>query len=138
MAAFAQALGKSARLGKSFPGAASARTLNVAARLARLERISKLLDAAWGIPGTRFRFGFDSLASAIPVVGQIAPHAVSAFIVYEAWKLGAPRALIAKMVGNIAIDTAIGVVPAAGVVADAFFKANLRNVALLKKHLGAA
>jgi hypothetical protein len=131
MAAFAQALGK------SLPGAAGVRALDVAARLARLDRIARLLDSAWGIPGTRFRFGFDALADVVPVVGQIAPHAISAFIVYEAWKLGAPRALIAKMVGNIAIDTAIGVVPAAGMIGDAFFKANLRNVALLKRHLGA-
>jgi len=128
MAAFAQTFFK-------FAGASSApRALDFAARLARLDRIARLLDAAWGIPGTRFRFGWDALADAIPVAGQIVPHAISAFIVYEAWKLGAPRAVLAKMVGNIAIDTAIGTVPALGMIGDAFFKANIRNVALLRQH----
>lgn len=114
----------------------SARAFDAAARLARLEKLARLLDTAFGIPGTRFRFGFDAIADAIPVVGQIAPQAVSAFIVYEAWKLGAPRDLLLKMVGNVAIDTAIGTVPAAGLIGDAFFKANIRNVALLRAHLG--
>ena len=124
MAAFTQAFGASAGV----------RSLDFAARLARLDRIARLLDTAFGIPGTRFRFGWDALADALPVVGQIVPHAISAFIVYEAWKLGAPRAVLAKMVGNIAIDTAIGTVPALGMIGDAFFKANLRNVALLRQH----
>lgn len=116
----------------------STRALDAAARLARLEKLARLLDTAFGIPGTRFRFGFDAIADIIPVVGQIAPQAISAFIVYEAWRLGVPRALLLKMVGNIAIDTAIGTVPAAGVIGDAFFKANVRNVALLKQHFGTA
>lgn len=126
MAAFAHA----------FAGAGGARGLDVAARLARLARIARLLDAAIGIPGTRVRFGLDAIATAIPVVGQLVPHAVSAFIILEGLRLGAPRHVIAKMVANLAIDTAIGVVPGAGVIADAFFKANLRNVALLHEHFG--
>lgn len=114
----------------------STRALDVAGRLARLDRLARLLDTAFGIPGTRFRFGFDAIADIVPVVGQIAPQAISAFIVYEAWKLGVPRHVLVKMIGNIAIDTAIGTVPAAGVIGDAFFKANRRNVALLRDHLG--
>ena len=137
MAAFAQALGKGAIDVSAFRPATLG-AVAVAARLARLERLARILDAAWGIPGTRFRFGWDSLADVVPVVGQIGPHAISAYIIYEAWRLGAPRALLARMVGNVAIDTAIGVVPVAGMVADAFFKANLRNIALLKRHFGQA
>lgn len=137
MAAFAQVFGANAiRFAAARPAPLGA--LAVAARLARLERIARILDAAWGIPGTRFRFGWDALADLIPVVGQIGPHAISAYIIYEAWRLGAPRALLARMIGNVAIDTAIGAVPAAGVIGDAFFKANLRNVALLQRHFGRA
>jgi hypothetical protein len=124
MSAYARAFGHSAE------GA-----LDAAARLARIERLARLLDTAFGIPGTRFRFGFDAIADAIPVIGQIAPQAISAFIVYEAWKLGASRDVLIKMIGNVALDTAIGTVPAAGILGDALFKANIRNVALLRAHL---
>lgn len=126
MAAFAHAFGAQG----------AARGLDFAARVARLDRIARLLDAAIGIPGTRFRFGWDAVADALPLAGQIVPQAISAFIVWEAWRLGVPGAVLARMVANIAVDTALGSVPVAGMVADAFFKANLRNVALLKQHFG--
>lgn len=126
MAAFAQRSGAFGNAGG----------LDFAARVARLDRIARLLDAAIGIPGTRFRFGWDAVADALPVAGQIVPQAISAYIVWEAWRLGVPGAVLARMVANIAVDTAIGAVPIAGMVADAFFKANLRNVALLKQHFG--
>lgn len=117
-------------------GRAGARTLDVAARLARLERLARLLDAAFGIPGTRFRVGWDAVADAVPVVGQLVPQAIAGFIVYEAWRMGAPRQLLLRMAANVAIDTALGSVPVAGMIADAFFKANMRNIALLREHLG--
>ena len=42
----------------------------------------------------------------------------------------------ARMIGNLALDAALGVVPVAGDLADVWFKAHLRNLRLLQKELG--
>lgn len=105
------------------------------AALRRLERLAWLLDASIGIPGTRFRFGIDPLIGLIPGIGDVAGGALSAFLVYEAWRLGAPPRLLARMVANVAAEMAIGAVPLAGDVFDAWYKANQRNVAILRAYL---
>ena len=43
---------------------------------------------------------------------------------------------IARMIGNVAVDTAIGAIPLAGDVFDVFFKANQRNLRIIHEHLG--
>ena len=58
--------------------------------------------------------------------------AVSLYIVWEARNMGAPSSLLARMLANIALDTAGGAVPFLGDLFDVAFKANLRNLALLE------
>lgn len=106
--------------------------IDVAARLSRLRRIARLMDSSIGLPGTRFRFGLDGLFGLAPVAGDAASALVSLYIVWEARRLGAPPALVARMVGNVAIDTLGGSVPLLGDLFDATFKSNLRNIALLE------
>lgn len=101
----------------------------------RLRRIAMLLDSAVGIPGTRFRIGADSLLGLIPGIGDAAALGLSAWIIAEAHRLGAPRSTLFAMARNAAVDAALGLVPVLGDVADVFFKANLRNIALLERHL---
>jgi hypothetical protein len=38
------------------------------------------------------------------------------------------------MIGNIFLDILVGVVPYLGLIFDVFYKANLRNVAILEKY----
>lgn len=108
-----------------------------AAELARLDRLAFLLDSKWRIPGTSRTFGVDAVAGLIPGVGDIATGLVSAHIIREAVRLGIPNALLARMVGNVALDVAVGTVPLLGSVFDLFFKANRRNMRLLRRHLEA-
>jgi hypothetical protein len=54
-------------------------------------------------------------------------------VVREARALGAPRYLVARMLTNVAIDGAVGAVPLIGDAFDVAFKANVRNVRLLRK-----
>ena len=111
---------------------ASPAPVDAAARLARLRWLARLMDARFVLPGTRFRFGLDAVVGLAPGVGDAALGALSLYFVWEARKLGAPPALLARMLGNVAIDVAGGAVPVLGDLFDAAFKANLRNVALLE------
>ena len=102
-------------------------------RVARLEAIAQLLDVAFILPGTKIRYGIDGLIGLIPVVGDILTTAISLWMVREARALGAPRHLVARMLGNVALDGVIGLVPLAGDAFDVMWRANVRNMRMLRK-----
>jgi hypothetical protein len=102
-------------------------------RLARLEALAKLLDVAFILPGTNIRYGIDGLIGLIPVVGDIITTAISLWLVREARALGAPWHITARMLANVAVDGVVGIVPLAGDAFDVMFRANVRNVRLLKR-----
>jgi hypothetical protein len=102
-------------------------------RLARLDAIARLLDIAFILPGTNIRYGIDGIIGLIPVVGDIVAAALSLWLVREARALGAPWHVTARMLGNVAIQGAVGVVPVAGDALDVLFRANMRNVRLLRR-----
>ena len=106
-----------------------------AAALARLERLSVFLDSAFRVPLIGTRVGADALLNFIPGVGLVVAKGLTGYIIWEAHRLGVPKRVIGRMLANLGIDFGISVVPLAGWVGDAFFRANLRNVALLKAHL---
>jgi hypothetical protein len=101
----------------------------------RLRRFSYLLDDAIGIPGTPYRVGLDPLLDLLPIGGDFLGTAFSIYVVVEAARLGVPRSALIQMVWNILFDTLIGVVPVLGALADATWKANTKNIALLEDHL---
>jgi hypothetical protein len=103
--------------------------------VARLDALATLIDAAIIIPGTNIRMGLDGVIGLLPVVGDLISSMVSSYIVWEARQLGVPRWILARMMLNVAVDTAVGSVPIAGDVFDVMFRANLKNMALLKRHL---
>ena len=105
------------------------------ATMERLERLSILLDTAVLIPGTNVRLGADALIGLVPGIGDMITTALAAYIVYEAHRIGAPRRLIARMVANVALDGVVGAVPLAGDLLDVMFRANRRNVRLLRDWL---
>lgn len=105
------------------------------ARLEELERLAYLLDSRWRIPGTSWRFGLDGVASVVPGIGDGAAGLVSAYILWKAAKLGAAPHVLVRMAGNVALDTLVGSVPVLGTVFDVAFKANNRNIRLLRRHL---
>ena len=112
-----------------------ARPKGRAERIARLDRLTTLLDTAFVIPGTRFRFGVDGLIGLVPGLGDAVTTGLSLWIVYEAHQIGAPKHVIARMLGNVAIDGVVGAVPLAGDVFDVLWRANRRNMRILREHL---
>ena len=104
-------------------------------RLARLDAVAKLLDIAFILPGTNIRYGIDGIIGLIPVVGDIIATALSLWLVREARALGAPWHVVARMLGNVAVQGVIGTVPVAGDAIDVLFRANMRNARLLRRWL---
>ena len=105
------------------------------ARIARMDALATLLDTALVIPGTNVRFGLDALIGLFPAIGDIITTALSLFIVHEAYQLGAPGHVIARMLGNVALDGVFGAVPLVGDAFDVLWRANRRNMRLLREWL---
>lgn len=104
-------------------------------RLARAQRVARLWDGIIRIPGTPFSIGLDPLLGLIPGAGDALAAGVTGWLVLEAARLGAPASTLVRMLTNVVIDALIGAIPVAGDVFDFAWKANLRNVALLERHV---
>lgn len=129
MSGFAYAYGSSRMAG----GAVAPRSVEEAR--VRLEALARLMDSSFAIPGTNIRMGADALLNLIPGLGLVATKGVSAYLIYEARRLGAPPSLIARMIGNVGVDFVISAIPVVGWVGDVFYRANNKNIALLRRHL---
>jgi uncharacterized membrane protein len=104
---------------------------------ARAATFAYWLDAGIRVPGTNLRFGLDPILGLIPGFGDAAGAILAGWILIEAVRLGASRATLLRMAGNVAIDAVGGAIPLIGDAFDFVWKANLRNVALLERHLTA-
>lgn len=102
--------------------------------LIALRKWAVLLDSAFRVPGTRFRFGLDPIAGLLPGAGDLVTGFFGVMILVHSVRLRVPKIVIARMVLNTALDLLTGVVPLLGDLFDAAYKANLRNLALLERH----
>jgi hypothetical protein len=102
-------------------------------RLQRVRFLANLLDTCITLPGG-FRIGIDPILGLIPGVGDVIGVALSLYLLREAAKLGVPKWVILRMVGNVALEGLIGIVPVLGDAFDAVFKANVRNLRLIELH----
>ena len=103
--------------------------------LVRLEAVAKLMDGAIVIPGTDLRIGLDAVIGMVPGIGDLISGAIGSYLIWEARRLGAPKWLIARMSANMLLDTTVGAIPILGDVFDLAFRANMKNMALLRKHV---
>jgi Domain of unknown function (DUF4112) len=103
--------------------------------LQRLRVLSHLFDDSLRVPGTDFRFGLDAVIGLVPGIGDATGAAMSAYLLVEAGRLGAPKATLLRMAGNVALEAIVGTIPFVGDLFDAGWKANLRNLRLLEAHL---
>jgi hypothetical protein len=106
-----------------------------ASELEALRRLAVLLDAAVEIPGIRVRVGLDALLGLLPGVGDVLSALVPAYTIVHAARRRVPPGVLARMGLNWAIDALIGTIPLLGDLFDIGWKANLRNIDLLERHL---
>ena len=101
----------------------------------RIEGMEKLLERGFTIPGTNQKFGLDVILDLIPVGGGFIAAAMGLYMVMEARNLNMPKSAIARMLGNVGVDWALGLVPFVGAIPDFFFRSNSRNLRIIRKHL---
>jgi hypothetical protein len=122
-----------ARAGEFFragpPNAASR-----AAALKRIDMLAQLFDTAFILPGTNVRFGVEAILRLVPGIGDAAASALSAYLLYEAHRLGIPKQLFARMAANVALEGLVGAVPVFGDLFDVGFRANRRNATILRDY----
>lgn len=102
--------------------------------LKNMDRLSRLMDSQFKFPGTNFRFGLDGLLGLIPGAGDLSTLAVSAYMISVMAKNGASGYVIARMVLNVVIDSLLGAIPFIGDLFDFVFKANNKNMKLMREH----
>ena len=99
-----------------------------------LRGLTRVLDDLFRIPGTRLRFGLDSVLGLVPGVGDIAGGALSMYALLVAHRMGAPPSVLLRIASNIVVDMLVGTVPLLGDLFDVGFKANRRNLAILERY----
>lgn len=104
--------------------------------LDNLNRLAKTLDSSLRLPGTSIRFGLDTVIGLVPGIGDTLVAAPAFWIIWRGHKLGIGKRHVARMMANSAVDYVIGSIPVIGDIFDVGFKANLRNVAILREQLG--
>jgi hypothetical protein len=116
------------------PGSRPGSRDDTEARLARLDRMADMLDSRFSILG--IRFGWDPILGLVPGMGDAVTLASGGYMIVEGARMGARRSVLARMAANAGLDFFVGSVPILGDAFDVAFKANRRNVALLRREMG--
>jgi hypothetical protein len=104
-----------------------------------VERVVFISDSALPIPGTTFRVGLDPILGLLfPGGGDAIGGVISLSVLFLALQNRLPAWIVGKMVWNLALDAALGTVPLLGDAFDFGFRANQRNLDLLRAHAQAA
>ena len=103
--------------------------------VARVEALARLMDGVFTLPGTNLRLGLDAIVGLVPVAGDVISGLISSYLIWEARRIGAPRWLVARMMANTLLDTTLGAIPLVGDAFDVMFRANMKNMGLLRRHM---
>ncbi len=97
-----------------------------------LRKLTRLMDYSMVLPGTNIRFGLDPILGLIPGAGDTASLLISVYIILQARRLGISSSVMTRMVSNVVLDSLVGAIPVLGDIFDFAYKANRRNLKLLK------
>lgn len=100
----------------------------------KVHHLARFLDARFQLPGTKLRFGWDSVIGLLPGA-DLVMVLPSIYIARQAGRLKLPLSIRCRMWANLGFDLLFGLIPVFGDVFDFFFKANARNARLFEKGL---
>lgn len=122
--------GRPRRMGLDFPPGRDPASVR-----RRVDAMEALLERSFTVPGAKIPVGLDAVLGLVPVVGDIISAGLGAYLLWEGRNLGMSRWQLGRMGGNLAIDTAVGAVPLVGDAFDLVFRANTKNLRIIRKHL---
>lgn len=102
--------------------------------LAWVDRTARLLDTQFRIPGTEIRFGLDFLVGLLPVIGDGISLLLSGGLLLIIARYGVSGRLFLRMLANVGLDALVGTIPFIGDLFDLTYRANYRNLLLLREH----
>lgn len=95
--------------------------------------LARVLDTQFKIG--KFEFGLDPLLDFIPGLGGVITLILSLYIIWIAKAARVPDKEIGQMIRNVIFDFILGLIPVVGYVGDFFYKANIKNIAILEKYV---
>ena len=101
----------------------------------RLDLFARLLDTAFVIPGTNIRFGIESIIRLVPGIGDAVASMLSCLILVEACRLRVPARVLSRMIANVLLEGTAGAMPVVGDMFDVLFRANRRNIRILRDYM---
>lgn len=81
------------------------------------------------------KVGLDGIVGLIPGVGDLYALGAGGYLLHQAVLAEAPRSVLAKMAGWLALDVATGTVPVVGDAVDFFFRGHAKAARELERHL---
>ena len=104
-------------------------------RLDQVKRYARLMDASIPVPGTKLTFGIDAVIGLVPGFGDAVGMGFSTYIIWQAFRVGASKRLLTRMLYNVSIDGILGAIPLLGDWHDLVWKANIKNAQLLERQV---
>jgi hypothetical protein len=118
-------------LNPTLPAGSATFELSLDRDIRRARWLANWLDSKFSILG--FRFGIEGVIGFVPVVGDTLGAVAGFYPIYVAGRHRLGKTVQAKMALNLGVEWLIGITPVVGDLADAWFKANLRNLKLLEE-----
>lgn len=97
-----------------------------------LDDLSFYLDGLFRVPGTGWRFGLDAVIGLIPNVGDTITFLPSVYILFAGVRYGVPKITLLRMAFNLGLDYFVGLIPFIGDAFDFVWKANEKNMDLIR------
>lgn len=99
------------------------------------DRLATLMDAAFRIPGTQIKLGWDALIGLVPGAGDTLTALPLFYFLFLGWRHGIPKSKLLLMIGRQLLDLLVGSIPLLGDLFDVAYRSNQLNARTLRDEL---